>query len=62
MLLGNILGTAHMIFYENNVSQRKFFVRELEPSLFIKKTANSPTQYAKTRPFSALIGQLHEVL
>jgi hypothetical protein len=26
-----------MICYENNVSQRKYYVRELEPSVFIKE-------------------------
>jgi hypothetical protein len=52
-----------MIRYENNASQLKFFVLELEPSLLIKKQPFSPAQYTNARPFSALLtGQLHEVL
>jgi hypothetical protein len=34
-----LLGTTHMIYYENNASQPKFFVHDLEPSFLIKKTA-----------------------
>jgi hypothetical protein len=39
MLLAKLLGTTHMIRYENKASQRKFFVHELEGSFLIKKTA-----------------------
>jgi hypothetical protein len=46
-----LLGTKHMIRYENNASQRKFFVHELEPPFLIKETVFSPAQYTNTRPF-----------
>jgi hypothetical protein len=63
MLLGKLLGTTHAISYENNASQRKFFVHELEPSFLIKKLPFSPAQYTDKLLFSTLLtGQLHEVL
>jgi hypothetical protein len=63
MILGKLLGTTHTIRYENNASQRKFFVHELEPSFLIKIVPFSPAQYTDTRPFFKLLtGQLHEVL
>jgi hypothetical protein len=63
MLLRKLLGITHMIRYENNASQLKLFVLELEPSFLIKKLPFSPAQYTNARPFSTLLtGQLHEVL
>jgi hypothetical protein len=63
MLLGKLLGTTHMIIYENNASQRKFFVHEIEPSFLIKKLPFSPAQYTNIRPSSTMLtGQLHEIL
>jgi hypothetical protein len=63
MYLGKVLGTTRMIRYENNASQRNFFVHELEPSILTKELSFSPAQYINTRPFSTLLtGQLHEVL
>jgi hypothetical protein len=57
------LETTHMIYYENNASQPKFFVHDLEPSFLIKKLPFSPAQYTSTRTFSTLLtDQLHEVL
>jgi hypothetical protein len=44
-------GTMRMIHYENNASQQKLFVHELEPSFLIKKTA----LFSGTRPFSTLL-------
>jgi hypothetical protein len=61
MLLGKLLASTHMIRYENNASQRKFFVQN--KPLFLSKTISFPVQYTNTRPFSTLLhGQLHEVL
>jgi hypothetical protein len=63
MLLGKLVGAMHMIRYENNASERKFFVYELELPFLIKKLPFSLAQYTNTCPFSALItGQLHEIL
>jgi hypothetical protein len=38
-----------MIRYENNASQRKFFVHELGPSVLIRKLPFPPAQYANAR-------------
>jgi hypothetical protein len=63
MLGLKLSGTAHMIRYEDDATQRKLFVHDLEPSFLIKKLPLSPTQYTNTRLFSTLLtGQLNEVL
>jgi hypothetical protein len=62
MLLGKLLGTSHVIRYENNVLQQKFLVQESEPSFLIKKLSFSPAQYTNAHPFPMpLTGQLLEV-
>jgi hypothetical protein len=53
MILRKLLGTTHIIGYENNASQRKFFVHELEPPFFTKKLLFPPAQYTNTRVFHA---------
>jgi hypothetical protein len=54
-----LLGTTHLIRYENNASQRKFIVHELEPSFFIEKLPFPPAQDTNTQPFpTLLLGQL----
>jgi hypothetical protein len=53
----------HIISYENDALQQKFFVHELERFFLVRNLPLSPTQYTNTRPFSTVLtGQLHEVL
>jgi hypothetical protein len=52
-LHANLLGTMHVILYENNTFQRKFFVHELESSFLIKNCIflwhNTPTRVRFSR-------------
>jgi hypothetical protein len=63
ILLGKLLGTPHVIRYENNASQRKFFILGLDIFFLMKRLHSSTAQYTNPHPFSMLLtGQLLEVL